>query len=276
MCDSKNSKPNTLKIHFLYVVGILVAIIIAISTLRLSDNQNFTSIISFAGTITSIILSVLAIFITVLSNDSLSNLMERIRGLIDVINPAKNKIDESSDKIEKTIKQLSETNSELKETSKSIEEMVQNLKKDVCDRFKCIEEKFNEFLNSQNNSDDSTLENCQLNVEAFLNSSSFYGLRLLYCCLLLKEREKPLKLKDFCAEDNSRNRMYYAWGFLVAAKSAGYISCKKNKDDNLIFENIDCTNLLDTEKIEQRMKESWDPEKVDREIQKIKEFCNNA
>lgn len=275
MCDNKNSKPNTLKIHFRYVVGILVAIIIAISALRLSDNQNFTSVISFAGTITSIILSVLAIFITVLSNDSLSNLMERIRGLIDVINPAKNKIDESSNKIEETIKNLDKTESELKETSKSIKEVVGNLESMVIDKFKCMEEKMEKLLSAKSSSNAPFEENCPLNVEAFLSNTSFYGLRLLYCCLLLKESKKPLNLKNFCSIDKSGNELYYAFGFLVAAKSAGYITYNTPNDDT-IFEEINCTDALDKEKVKQSMRNSWDLKEANEEIQKIENFCNNA
>lgn len=90
MCNNKGSETNIIKIHFIYVVFILVVIIIVLLSCRLSDNQSFVDIVSFAGTLTSIILSVLAIFITVLSNDSFSNLMEKIRGLTDSINPLKN------------------------------------------------------------------------------------------------------------------------------------------------------------------------------------------
>ena len=278
MCNNKGFATNTIKIHFGYITFILVVIIIVISSCRLSDNQNLVDIVSFAGTLTSIILSVLAIFVTVLSNDSLSNLMERIRGLTDSINPLKIKVDESSDKMKNTIEELNKTNQELKDSSYGINIVIQNLEKNICDQVKCIENKMDKFLIP---SSDSTsilyMENCQPNVDYFLKSNSFLGLEVLYWCALTEKSRKSLHLSDFCSitEGSWNDSLYYAWGFLVAAKSAGYIDFTSGKNGNkLILQEIKCNQLLTVDMIKKELEQKSNSDKDRLEIKKIEDFCN--
>lgn len=279
MCNNKDSETNTIKIHFRYVVLILVAIIIVILSCRLSDNQSFVDIVSFAGTLTSIILSVLAIFVTVLSNDSLSNLMERIRGLTDSINPLKIKVDESSEKMKNTIDELNKTNQELKDSSHSINIVIQNLEKNICDQVKCIENKMDKLLSpsSDSTSTHHYMETCELNVNYFVESTSFFGLQVLYCCALIEKSKKNLYLSDFCSKigGSLNDNAYYAWGFLVAAKSAGYIDFNSRENDKrLIFREIRCNPLLTIDKIKEGLKQKSNSTEDGLGIKKIEDFCN--
>lgn len=279
MCNNKGSETNTIKIHFRYVVFILVAIIIVILSCRLSDNQSFVDIVSFAGTLTSIILSVLAIFVTVLSNDYLSNLMERIRGLTDSINPLKIKVDESSDKMKKTIEELNKTNQELKDSSHDINVVIQNLEKNICDQVKCIENKMDKLLApSSDLTSTPYMENCNPNVDYFVKSTSFLGLQVLYCCALFEKSKRDLYLQDFCftIEGSWNDNLYYVWGFLVAAKSAGYIDFNSRNDGNkLIIKAIKCNQLLTIDKIKEGLQQKSNSTKDELEIKKIEDFCNN-
>ena len=77
--SDNNMKNNNL--HYRYVILILVLALISIFSYYFYGNEDLVKTISFAGTLASIILSVLAIFITVLSNDSLSSMIHKIRDL---------------------------------------------------------------------------------------------------------------------------------------------------------------------------------------------------
>ncbi|WP_270621237.1 hypothetical protein [Parabacteroides merdae] len=277
MCNNKGSETNIIKIHFIYVVFILVVIIIVLLSCRLSDNQSFVDIVSFAGTLTSIILSVLAIFITVLSNDSFSNLMEKIRGLTDSINPLKIKIDESSDKMKDTIGELNKTNQELKNSSQDINKVIQNLEKNICNQVKGIENKMDKLLSPSNDlTSTHYMENCDANVDYFVESTSVLGLQVLYCCALYEKSKKNLYLSRYCSYiGSSLDDIYYVWGFLVAAKSAGYIDfIIKGNGYNLIFKDIKCNPLLTVDKIKKGLQQKLNSTKDESGIKKIEDFCN--
>lgn len=226
--ESKSNGNGHMIIHFIYVVIILVAIIITISTCRLSDNQQVTSIISFAGTVTSIILSVLAIFITVLSNDSMSGLMEKIRSLTDAIRPAEEYMKQASDKIENTISGLETVRGELKDASSkiqlasgSIEKLSKELSENVCGK---IEEKMTELRAAvQHKTDTKNEEVCELNVKQYIKNISYSGLLILYALELCEKQHKIFQVEQFSSTILKYASVDYILGFLVASYSAGYI-----------------------------------------------------
>ena len=90
-CGSQNKECSTLiKRDFLYVVIILVIVSIAILASAFSNDQKAIDLFSFASTITSIILSVLAIFMTLISEYKNENTKTKI-------DMATNKIEQSTE-----------------------------------------------------------------------------------------------------------------------------------------------------------------------------------
>lgn len=63
--NEKNMKHNNLKLHFIYVVVICFIICIGTIIIAAYNQEAFVSQVSFAGTITSIILSVIAIWMSI-------------------------------------------------------------------------------------------------------------------------------------------------------------------------------------------------------------------
>ena len=62
--------------HYVYVILILILTIVGIVAYFYSDKKDFVSLVSFAATISSIILSVLAIIFTVVSGESTNRLRD--------------------------------------------------------------------------------------------------------------------------------------------------------------------------------------------------------
>lgn len=269
-----------IKIHFIYVVIILVAIIITIVTCRLSDNQQVTSIISFAGTVTSIILSVLAIFITVLSNDSMNGLMEKIRSLTDSIKPAEEHMKQASDKIESTISGLDTVKEELKKTSyqiklasDSIVKSTKELSENICGK---IEEKMTDIQAVISHNTNTKYEShCELDTKTYIKRISYVGLLMLYALFLCKEKSKIFNSATFYSNVAKYASSDYTLGLLVASYAAGYIKYKNGK--NGIFENIDLDYSLTKELIISEIKErerSADYDAID--ITDIESFVDNS
>lgn len=113
-CGSENKECSTLiKRDFLYVVVILVIISIAIITKVFSSDQKAIDLFSFASTITSIILSVLAIFMTLISEYKNEN--------------TKTKIDMATNKIEESTNQLLSVQEKLDKNLPDYQQVVSRL-----------------------------------------------------------------------------------------------------------------------------------------------------
>lgn len=108
------------KIHSIYIACIATGIVIWVLAGGQAGNENFSSLISFASTITSIILSVIAIFMSI-SGENKSELL-------------RDKMEEASKKIEKTAKDIETANkesikniTELKTEMDELKELLKNL-----------------------------------------------------------------------------------------------------------------------------------------------------
>lgn len=85
-------KNNTQKIHFLYIIGILIFIIICLFTFNFGNQDKLVDYISFALTITSLFLALISIIYAFYSNSSLSQTLVQL-------NDASKKVDKASSKL---------------------------------------------------------------------------------------------------------------------------------------------------------------------------------
>ena len=112
---------DNLKIHFKYFAFIAFSTVIFISTERWSSNKDFTTYISNAATMTSLLLGVVAIFYSFISNDSLS----RSLGSISIIT---NEIASARDEIKYFSKSTESINSSNIENISTTQELSASLK----------------------------------------------------------------------------------------------------------------------------------------------------
>lgn len=136
-CNKKTCN-RLLKRDFIYIVVILFLLMVFISTFILADNDTVLAYISFASTITSVILSVLAIFMTVISEYKNEN--------------TKTKIDMATDKIEQSTSQLLSVQEKLDKNLPAYQQVVSRLD-GILERIQNIEthtEKLEELVQVQN------------------------------------------------------------------------------------------------------------------------------
>lgn len=225
-----------IKLHRNYIVGFLSFAIITIITAKYGGpNNNIFDYLSFGSTITSLVLSVLAIFVTVQSSSDLYKQFTRIDNATDTITQVSKQID-------KTLEELSESKDRLVKASNTITEQMDDIVSRVDaklqERIKETEHNIAEQINSLNgrNNTVSNNRNIDLNVlkERYLNLASAVGLLLLYSCTLSMTEKK-----DFPLFELFKGNEQYSFGFFISSISSGIISAT---NDNQYI--INCTNSI--------------------------------
>lgn len=89
-------------LHYIYIILILLLILVSIIAYYHSDEHDLVAQVGFAASISSIILSVLAIIVTVVSNGSMDKLAHGMYGLRDVPADVKKSTDDAIKKITDT------------------------------------------------------------------------------------------------------------------------------------------------------------------------------
>lgn len=137
------------KIHIWYICGIATFVIVELVTWICIGNPESTVImqtVSFAATLASLILSVLAIFITVISNDSLVRVKDSLN---DVPKQVSDSVEKSLSKLtnlSETLESSANKNKEDQEaTVKQISDMLDKLEQHMVDKFKDHERKFDDL-----------------------------------------------------------------------------------------------------------------------------------
>ena len=123
--DNENKKCFSLAKRDLILLG---GVIIALLTLAFGDNEIAFSHFSFAGTITSIVLSVLAIFMTIQSEAKNENVKSEINIAIDSLRKINEQLENN---INSSISKLNEINNNLDNKLNEINNKLDNLEKKV-------------------------------------------------------------------------------------------------------------------------------------------------
>lgn len=225
-----------IKLHRNYIIGFLgFAIIMLISAKYGGSDNCIFDYLSFGSTITSLVLSILAIFVTVQSSSDLYKQFTRIDNATDTITQVSKQID-------KTLEELSESKNKLVRTSDTITEQIDNIvlrvDEKLQERMKETEHNIAEQINSLNGKSNTIYSdgNIDLNKfkEGYLNSASAIGLLLLYSCTLSKVEKKGFPLLELF-----KGNEQYSYGFFISSISSGIINAT---NDNQYV--INCTDSI--------------------------------
>lgn len=229
-----------IKIHRNYIVGILGFAVIMLITARYGGPENaIFAYLSFASTITSLVLSILAIFVTVQSSSDLYKQFARIDNATDTIRKC-------SEQIDGTAKVLSEAESNLKITAEGISAKVDDIVDRLDERLQVrmketedkiserVKESMNKFSEKQEDSQPNTADREEMK-NYFLTVTSANGLLALYACALGKEKEKMFELTNLFKGNEA-----YTFGFLIASISSDVIRFTNDETNN----QITCTDSI--------------------------------
>ncbi|TDD75146.1 hypothetical protein [Flavobacterium caseinilyticum] len=207
---------KTQKIHFLYIIGILIMIIICLFTFNFGDQIELVAYISFALTITSLFLALISIIYAFYSNMSLSQTLSQL-------NSASNKVDESSNK-------LTESTIKLNQQIENIPVLLKSLEGKVDNTHKLVSDVYNKEIIPK---DASTTVISKEIFDKFYKFSSPSGLLALYATYLSFKTKKKFSLSEL-EYSTSLIKKDYTNGFLVACSSFSFFTRKDYSEDWVI------------------------------------------
>ena len=235
--DASNSlmSKKIIKVHRNYIAGFLGFAIIMLLTAQYGrpDNAIF-NYLSFGSTLTSLVLSILAIFVTVQSSSDLYKQFTRIDNATDTIKIVSTQIDG-------TLVALKATESSLQDTAKTISSQLDNIVEQIDDRFRThikeTEDNISkQFVASMNNTSTINEQDVIQTQEAidnlkrsFISITSANGLLILYACTLSIEQKKMFELSNIFKGNEA-----YTFGFLIASISTAIVQFTNDATNNQI------------------------------------------
>lgn len=216
-----------IKIHRNYIVGFLGLAVIMLLTSKYGGPDNIIfDYLSFGSTITAMVLSILAIFVTVQSSSDMYKQFTRIDNATDTIKNA-------SDKIEGTLDALRKAEDDLQTTSNNISKQLDNIIEQIDDRIsvrmketegnlsKLMLESLSVSIKTKNNNTQPDPQNTIELKKFFINNTSAMGLLAIYACTLSNEKNKMFELSKLFTET-----VDYVRGFLIALGSTSLAEIK--------------------------------------------------
>ena len=224
-----------IKGHRNYIAGFLGFAIIMLLTAQYGGPKNaIFEYLSFGSTITSLVLSILAIFVTVQSSSDLYKQFTRIDNATDIIKNVSTQIDG-------TLVALKATESTLQDTAKTISSQLDNIVEQIDDRFRThmkeTEDNISkQFVASMNNTSTINEQDVIQTQEAidnlkrsFISITSANGLLILYACTLSIEQKKMFELSNIFKGNEA-----YTFGFLIASISTAIVQFTNDATNNQI------------------------------------------
>lgn len=248
---------DKIKIHFFYCILLLGLAIIAIATDRWTVQPNFTAYLSNAATMTSLVLGLVAIFYSFISNNNLSQSLGNINNVAENIVQIKNQISSYlsltekatevtrtstdqmqrlSEKVDKDLSSLTMTLNAISEKSELLHDSINalpsrldRLESSVIDATKAVGEKIqppSTPTESEMPTDSSVLR--------FLKLAPLFGNLLAIACVLANKHGKKLNLDEFSKAINE-NVTAYSAGFLACMDAAQLVDREIIKDEYRIY-----------------------------------------
>ena len=227
-------------LHLIYCIIILVLVIIAIFSYYYSGDSNLATLIAFAATIASIILSVLAIFMTILSNNSIGGMLHKVRDLHDTVTAIPENLNESVADLKGTTKELMLVNSDVNKSISALGDKLESLENHLVQNDNKLDYLLNRIPSNNTEKSDKSEPPSETLIEQYLNTLSLNGIFILYGFYLYQEKEKTgiFSISEF-AKTQFGVDPAYLHGVIVASASANIISYFTIEGTN----NMDITNL---------------------------------
>lgn len=225
-----------IKIHFAYIVGILIAIIILLFSVNVGANEKFVGLFNFALTISSILLALVAIVYSFISNSTIS---KNLYGITDSANKISLVSDELEDTTNKLLTKMDEVPLLLKGMDKKVDDSIQIMKEIKTD-------KENVNLTSLNFGElpvESKESETNISWNNFLKSNSLSYLTFLFALSLSYKTKKPFDFESYIK--NNHGDKDYLFGGKVIFNALGIIELTEKDNvwnvlsmNEYIFNNV--------------------------------------
>lgn len=194
-----------LKIHALYVFGILTTVIIALTTSKWGDNPKLVEYVNFFATLASLVLAILAIVYAYFSNFAVFQSIGEIKSASGAISTTARDVSDAAaelkDRIEMIPKKIDSINVRFDEIKSLMRVPQTNTPLDATDQKKKPLDLADSIAN-------------------FFERISVTGFASVYCFYLAYENKKTVDLADAFNEFDRD----YAWGIMMALDALEVIS----------------------------------------------------
>ncbi len=254
--ENSDAKEKLRLINTLYISGILVFIIIELVTALCMGNTKHAEIlsfVSFAATLSSLIMSVVAIIFTIVSTK---------RGEEQYL-----KLGSASNKIHSALKSFKQETMEIETTVDKFQNLSSGLTDGmnrILDRINELDNKTTSFINgmSENSSKKSPSGTKEaltsIIVEHYVQYGSFNGNLALYACVLSNKKKQNFKLSDLW---KSSSEAQYRLAYIVSAIAMGVITGKVNREGCAISGYYEKLDVLLENDLKQYIKDCKDEKK---------------
>ena len=227
-----------LSLHFKYCGFIAAMVVVSVVTEKWSTSKDFTTYLSNAATMTSLLLGVVAIFYSFISNDGMSRSLGSITTVSSEVREIRQEIEQfstltkdatresanntamvqgASATLSKSLGTLSITLQQLSEQNDALKGLVSVLPT----RMEQLETKFSDVAKAVGEKPQSAQleagpeEMAPSIVDRFLARASLHQNLLSYACVLAASSNKPLSIPQFCK----------AVEFDAPSSFTGFVSC---------------------------------------------------
>lgn len=221
--DIQDKDGKLQRLHTFYISGILVFIIVELVTGLCMGNAHHSDIlsyVSFAATLSSLIMSVVAIIFTIVTSNRGEEQYMKIDNASDKVADSLGRFAEKTEDIDKSVEEFKDIARDLSSQMDSLYKEMGGTHSDVSEVKRMLtDQQLHAEATVPKDKDKKLGENSQQFVESFLSISSFSGDIALYACVLAKDNSKSFSLTQISKGDD----VAYKFGFLIAAVSAGLI-----------------------------------------------------
>ena len=238
----KTREYNYILWTIIIILGLMVVNLFAQQTCA---DEEFVKEVSFASTISSIILSVIAIIMTVVSNDSINSLLHKVRDLHDNIKDVPSDIKNTSIDLNESVKKLNSLEeslnkipNELEIIQKNISQNIEKLRDMLDNAMKKIEgidqktDILKEQLYSSHINEASSIENTidKDFLKQFIESLPLAAILAAYICISAKKRSMKFQLDDITRSVGLQEHQEYISAVIVVFRALRLIDIKQSED----------------------------------------------
>lgn len=237
--DIDDSEKRIQKLHTFYVSGILVFIIIELLTaicMGGSASPNILSYVNFAATLSSLIMSVVAIIFTIVSGNRGDEQYKKIDNASDRVTDSLKKFSEKTAEIDKSVLSFQIISGELSAKMDSLLKEMGSVHSEVSDLKKQVEPQEQMIVTADKKEEKAQNEAIKVVASRVVTIGSYTGNLALYACVLAKDSGKTsFSISSITTPDN----VNYMFGYLVAAVASGIIQ------GQISPESCDITGYID-------------------------------
>lgn len=234
-------------LHYIYVIVILLMIIIFMFAYFYCGDNEIVKLIGFAGTLASIILSVIAIFMTILSNDSMGSLLNNVQSASESVKNLPASIDESVGKLNKASTIIETSVNDMRDKLQHLETKIMHVDDEISETKAKIDDLKERSAPKQEDKVPQDYINKQL-IDSVIKSASYFGLMLMYSMCIAHSKKVTFKLSELSRISGASEE--YMHGYAIAL-STTKIAVVRIDESIVSIDSI--SSLLNKEEVLKRL-----------------------